>query len=254
MNQQASNEMDAMILGKTTAEEPLFSTRIDTGGGTYVRNATGITRNIDLTSVSVWNSGTDSRETATLISPRHVLLAQHYWDDAGQGDGRTFRWVTSDGTVVTRTLSSSTQVGVTDFRIGYLDSDVPSTISFSKTLSVSDLAKLITNTPLLFLDQNLNAHIGGRADTISNAINLGGNLHGDSYLKSNFASFFVEAVTGDSSHPVFVVLDGKATVLTSLEGITYGGSMANQLTGINSAMTSLGGGYQLSIFTSGYYR
>ena len=240
--QLATDEVDTRIAGLTAGAttQNLFTTRND-GTATYVRSATHFAADVDLTCISVWNSGTDARETATLISPRHVVLAQHYWDDAGHGDDRTFRWVAADGMVVTRTLSSSQRIGTTDLRIGVLDSDVPATITPAKVLTAA-AASRITGAAAIYTDQNQKVYVADIASLNDLTIAQSADTERSAFWKSG------GQVIGDSSHPIGLILDGEFVLLAAFNNSTSGPSIALNYVAVNAAMTTLGGGYQLTPF------
>ncbi|MEN9841224.1 MAG: hypothetical protein RL376_1024, partial [Verrucomicrobiota bacterium] len=61
-------------------------------------------------------------------------------------------------------------------------------------------------------------------------------------------SFYEEKIGGDSGNPAFLIINGQLVLLTCW---TYGGggsgtSVHNQKAAINTLMTTLGGGYQLT--------
>jgi hypothetical protein len=237
----ATDAINVALIGKTTTDEPLFSTRTNTGSGTYVRSATSWAAPFDLTSAAVYTA--NGTVVGTLISPRHVLLAHHAHPTTGQ----EVRLVTSGNAVVSRTISGSTvQVGSTDIEIGKLSADVTS-CSFAKVLSPTQEA-LLVGAPILFLDQNQSAFVG---DISSVTYDTGGGIgiHAIQSSDSSRSAFWKLYVSGDSSHPAYVILDGEAVLL----GAAYSAgnswpSVAQNVTAINSAMTSLGGGYQLTQF------
>ena len=101
----------------------------------YVRNTSRWASGFDLTCIAVYNSYEDGSQMAgTLISPRHVVFANHYYPP----NGTELWFVANDNTVVRRVLSNSVQINLTDIRIGVLDSDVPTNlITFARVLPSS---------------------------------------------------------------------------------------------------------------------
>jgi hypothetical protein len=237
LGRAASDAIDFSVIGKTVSDEQLYSAR-DDSTPTYIRNPTAWTRNINLTSVSVYSSNTPF--SGVLISPRHVVMANH---TGGWSNGSTiFRFVSSDNTIVTRTLNNSAQVGSTDILIGLLDSDVPATVKFAKTMDAGTLARLPGgSTPLLFIDQNQKAFIGIKQVAGTDSVYLGPALAPKDV-------FWKTVVSGDSSHPIFAVIDRQAFVLAMLHFVTNGDSIPQNYSDINTVMTSLGGGYQLTAY------
>lgn len=232
-----SDEVDNRLSGQTagSTSQQLFSTRND-GSSTYVRSATHFANDLNFTPISVYCSTGVASNTATLISPRHVFMANH----ATPVNGSTFRFVTSAGTVVTRTLSSSSQVGSTDIRIGLLDSDVPGTISFAKVFRVAPI-NFAKYAPVIYTDQNQKNYVGD-ITTVSTENTMAQSTVG------NRPTFWKTPVSGDSSHPVFAVLDSNLVLLGSLHTTANFSALARNYDAINSVMTSLGGAYQLTPF------
>jgi hypothetical protein len=101
----------------------------------YVRNTNCWAYGFDLTCIPVYNSyEAGSQMAGTLISPRHVMFAHHYYPP----NGTELWFVANDNTVVSRVLSNSVQINLTDLQIGVLDSDVPTNlITFAKVLPAS---------------------------------------------------------------------------------------------------------------------
>lgn len=239
-------EVDDRLSGQTagTSSQNLYSTLNNAGSGTYVRSSTQLAADVDLTGISVFNDGAlTATQPATLISPRHVVMAHH----SLHANGTVFRFVTNTNTVVTRTLSSHSQISGTDIEIGLLDSDVPSTIKFFKVFTAAN--ELLASTGrAFFTDQNQKLFAGYAtlpASTTLSAITQ--------IVASPQSTFWKSGggVVGDSSHPVFAVVDAQPVLLFVLHVLfsttsIRGDSIAQSYTAINSAMTSLGGGYQLT--------
>jgi len=143
-----------------------------------------------------------------------------------------------------RTLLNSLQVGSTDIRIGVLDSDLPSNVSFCKVASL-DLSKKITatnNIPLLYTDQSRSAFI---ANTNNNPSSF------QSIVQSNDlqrTKFWYSLVGGDSGNPACFVYNNKLILLLHFINPNGGYCAPFYINEINSIMNTLGGGYNLSIF------
>lgn len=221
----------------------------------YVRNTDNwaATHVQALTAISPWNSDAAFQKAGILVSPRHVLFATHY----KPADSSTIRFVATDNTVVTRTLSSSLSLTVTgplypDITIGVLDSDVPGTISFAKVLPSGFEAKLPASIqpfqiPCAATDQEEKlivvdvANLPSTDDTTTCAMQVP-----TSALRLNFNEGLVG---GDSGNPAFWFINGDLVLLTMWTGAQnggYGTSVAAFRDDVNAAMTTLGGGYQLT--------
>ena len=110
----------------------------------FTRNPNCWAYNIDLTCCSPWQMHPTIRQpngfieygsnltAGTLISPIHVMFCSH--NDFHPSVGAIMRFITKDNAVVTRTLVSITPVAGSDIKIGLLDQEVPSSITFAKIL------------------------------------------------------------------------------------------------------------------------
>lgn len=248
--QEATDAIDSRI---ATKFDPLNNLKLYTTQNhttqIYVRNPNVWCADIDLTCISPWNSNGGATKAGTLISPRHILFAAHY----EISNGATIRFITQDGTVVNRVMTSKLRHPeyipyYPDITIGLLSSDVPETISFAKVLpdnwatkfpSISDISARI---PAIGIDQEEKATIQDWAyhtnTSVSNAIPS----------DAKRLSLYENKIVGDSGNPEFIIINNEPVLLTvwTSGGPGGGTAIANQKTAINSMMTSLGGGYQLT--------
>lgn len=226
-------------------------------GVSYARNTSCWASGVDLTPIAVWNSETaaygNSWRGQTLISPRHYIGAAHW----AVSVGTTLHFVTSDNTLVTRTVTATQTIAGTDILVGVLNSDVPGTISFARVLPDAWATKLptvaaSTPVPVARLNRGQQIHI---TDLIS--LSGSGNL-GVQAAAPTIASrlpFYVNAETGDSGSPMFAIIGDKMVLLCALWG-GGGGSgpfITARRTAINAAMAALGGGYSLTDVSLGSY-
>lgn len=228
------------------------STQVDVYSSGTTRNPNVWTGDLDLTGVAYGNSMPGSpRRGATLISPRHVVMATHYAVSVGQ----TISFVTAGGTVVTRTLSAIQDVVAgsaptsRDARIGRLDSDVPGTITWYEIMPADwqDYLTLYPNSnlPVIAFDQQRKALQRWRQHYPYPA-----NDPGQQAVYNAILAYHTEAdqaseaiVTGDSGQPLFHPVNGELVLLGchTWDRSCY---LASQIkTEIDAAMTSLGGGY-----------
>jgi len=248
--------LDAMLADSLpSAEMPIYTTQ-NHSGGVYTRNTNNwaYSRVQAMTAISPWNSDSTFQKAGILVSPRHVLFATHY----RPADGSTIRFVQADNTVVTRTLSGVIDLPTTsplypDIAIAKLDSDVPAGISFAKVLPVGFEDKLPANIQpgripcaatdqeekLIVIDLAFLPHDNSVTEYCSMQIPV-------SALRSGFNEGLVG---GDSGNPAFWFIGSDLVLLTmwsSANNGGYGTSVAAFRDDINAAMTTLGGGYQLT--------
>ncbi len=233
----------ALIAGKTpSAALPLFSTRND-ATLSYVRNAGFWAGLLDLTCASVSNSanldGTGgNRGAGTAISPRHVVFANHFTP----GNGTVLRFVTRDNQLVTRTLANSVQIGSGDIQVGVLDSDLPPTITPAKVIAPP--VPLLTGAIVVALNQY-------KQGLVMQTVGDGGAAN--IFPTGPFTDWDSDIIVGDSGSPTFLLTaDGTPVLLFCFftGGAGAGGGAGPSLSGsyaaINTAMTNLGSGYQLT--------
>ena len=248
--------LDALLAGSLpSAEMPVYTVQ-NHGGGVYTRNINNwaYSQVQAMTAISPWNSDSAFQKAGILVSPRHVLFATHY----RPADGSTIRFVQADNTVVTRTLSGVIDLPVTsplypDLAIAKLDSDVPTGISFAKVLPVGFEDKLPANIqperiPCAATDQEEKLIV----------VDLANLPHDNSTTEYCAMQIPVSAlrlgfneglVGGDSGNPAFWFIGSDLVLLTmwsSANSGGYGTSVAAFRNEINAAMTTLGGGYQLT--------
>ncbi len=242
---ECSDAIDLRIAGKTpSVAKPLYTTQ-DHTSGIYVRNTNCWAADLDLTCISPWNSSSGARKAGTLISPRHIAFANHYLIS----NGSTVRFVTNNGvpdepeTVVDMTLVSSLRVGATDIRIGILNADVPESISFAKILPypiLDYLPHISRGIPILQLDQEEKALV---ADwdwaSVLSTIKVPTN--------ATRLSFYEKAIAGDSGNGWFVVADDELILESQFYSATSGPSFSYYKNDIEATMTTLGGGYGLTV-------
>lgn len=233
------DDIDRLITGLTagTAAQNLFSSINNTGAGTYVRSTTHFLHTLDLTCIPVYRSDAVSGAGA-LVSPRHLVCAHH----ATPPNGTTIRFVTATNAVVSRTISSCSQIGITDVEVCKLDSDVPNTITFAKVLRNENLIGAAT----IQVDQNQKLSIGDGLSVYDYVSPPGVELNVQTPAESNRAPYWHFGVTEDSGHPWFTVIDGRLALISTYYGNVDGPIIAHYWSAINAAMTSLGGGYQLT--------
>ena len=194
-----------------------------------------------------------------MVSPKHLMFAAHYTPSVGT----VFRFVTQDNVVVERTMTAILKhpdyeyspVCYPDLAVGVLDSDVPGTITFAKILPsgwkdyfpTQHAYNKVPGIPLMVLDHEEKALVYNVGN-----ISEGGpkpalqRVYYDEPDTVPRQSFCEEIIPGDSGNPVFMVIDGELVLLTVITGAANGTDIQGFSDDINTMMTSLGGGYQLT--------
>jgi len=251
MYKHISSEVDNRLIGlSSTTASSIFTTQ-NFASSTFVRN-TNIwtskgTTSIDLTGISPWNSDGAQTKAGTLISPRHIIFANHYTI----ANGSTIKFVDNNNNVITRTMVNSLRVGTTDIRIGILDSDVPASITYYPLIAdptvFAQYLPIFKDLPLFATDQNEKALIfNADSITIGNkSVNYNGVASADP-LRNSFSK--TDLVGGDSGDPLFVIIDGKPVLLTTFFGNTTSDFTSAYISDINQTMATLGGTYEVSTY------
>ena len=240
--QNCSNFVDTAILSATPLSAmPIFSTRNDSTA-TYVRNTLCWANSANLTCISPWNSNGGSQQSGTLISPQHIIFANHFT----YPNGTSLRFVDKNNNIVTATLSTQARVGSTDIQIGLLTTPVLSTISFSKVLPKNIATYLPSisytyTTPALATNQFKQALVDDLAQIVGSATFK---------MPQNTIrqSFYTNIIGGDSGSPAFLIINNQLVLVTcwNYGGAGSGPSLIDNYDSVNATMSALGGGYQLT--------
>lgn len=231
-------------------EKAIYTTQNHTGG-VYVRNGNCWAASLHsrLTCCSPWNSEGAHRQAQTLVTPRHIIAANHggYYLNTSA----TVRFVAENNTVHTRTVSNHMQVAGSDLHVHVLDSDLPATVRPCKVLPANFADYLPTGGDIaaLFLDQEEKALVGevykwGATKTTVQAPS-----------DATRAAYYELPVVGDSGNPAFVVIGGELVMLLAWMTPWTGYAPHGFITQINAAFATMGddGGYTLDeIDLSGY--
>lgn len=228
--------IDTSLSGASTSlQQSLFSTE-NHASQNYTRNSSLILNasHLDaLTCESPWNSSGGTKKAGTLVTPRHVVLANHY----RYGNGTTVRFVGTDGTVFNRTVIQGKRVdngaNPTDVYIALLNEDLPNDITpceifpsnYATYLPSGNNSAAANSLPIIALNQE------------NKVVLLDFNYVYDSSGSYNRALFSVPVKTdrlafnktiiaGDSGSPLFAVNDTKlllvSTFTTPKAGPFYG--------------------------------
>ena len=203
--------------------------------------ARGWPSKLDMTGVA-----TDNVRTCTLISPRHILMAQHYQRNVG--DKVVFH--DRSGRAIVRIIEEKLAMpgGLwPDIAVARLDQETP--VKFYRVLPPrEDYQQHLTGALAVITDKQRNL-LMRRIAGITNR-----------HLRFAKAAEFPPAcadplISGDSGNPGFIVIQGEPILI---ETHTFGGmgqgpfvSNPENYAGINELMDQLGGGYQLTPISIG---
>lgn len=262
-----NNHINTTILNKIQGKNPATSKRLYTTQNPwtpqFVRNPdcwlNGVS-NISCISPAQLSGANWFQRAGTLISPRHIILAKHYTIALLAG-GTDIRFVADDNTVVTRKLISLAVDPNSDIAVYLLDSDVPSNIKFAKALHPGHYMYLGSWSQIryaVFLDQEEKASIGintflpykqqppGIQDVVY--VTNPSQIYSEpgKTQASLIAPFYETPISGDSGNPMFLLIDNELVIISCWTTPLSGSSYPSRYRVINSLMTQLGGGYNLT--------
>lgn len=241
LSKYISDNLDSRLSGlNPISSKPIFTTQ-NHSSPLYIRNSGCWASDIDLTCISPWNSTGITHMAGTLISPRHIIFADHF----SINNGATIRFVDNNNNIITRTLINrlrhpSWTLYRPDIIIGVLDSDVPDTIGFAKILppnwhSYLPNLSLMYRLPCLSLDQEKKALVY-ELYTLSDIFG-----YFVSPTNSTRSSFYEKIVLYDSGCPSFLIINDELVIITIWLGSTSGPNIAYYKNDINSLMNTHGG-------------
>lgn len=199
-----------------------------------------------------WGAGIDltpfctTEKAGVLVSPAHVLFVTHWHPEVGT----VLQWMTTDNVVVSRTLTaliSLTDTGnyFPDITVGKLNADMPSGIAFVQAMPDATREWQGFQVPICYRNQ-FNRLIQADIKLVSSNESTQPRYWLEQPLNVTRKTRYTPVIAGDSGSPVCVAQDG-ALVLLGLITTTSGGTfLPAYISDVNAAMTSLGGGYQLT--------
>ena len=221
----------------------LYITRNHTAG-TYVRNPGAWCANLDLTSISPYNSINGDRYSGTLITPRHILLATH----TGDFRNGTMRFVTTENSMKEYTVIDQLSLPNTDLTVGLLDSDVSTEISPAKILPSNyrqyfapQIILAMTHIPGLCLDQQERASVMDLLGLYPTASTF---IKPNSSIRTPFHRDI--ASDGDSGNPAFLIIDNELVLITVWTQGGSGSPAADFAAEIQQAISTLDSAHGIS--------
>lgn len=242
-------------ISNSTTDRDMFSSKTNSTSTPWTRSSSVWSNKvspIDFTGVAayVYNSSNPtyfpSSRIGTLISPRHFLSATHWPPNPGE----QLSFIDASGNQVIRTVVAHQSIG-NDITVGVLNADVPDTITYypliASTTLASNLQKVeneILQTPIVAFNQTPRLVV--RNLSTLNHNNDSNDIVNYKYTSGAFAAFSQDVIGGDSGSPNFVLIQGKPVLLSAYHYVSGGPNYGAYIPQINAAMTSLGGGYQVT--------
>ncbi len=236
----------------------------DNSTRTYVRNTSLWVRDVDLTCIpATWSEPpgfksprfSDGIGCGILVAPDVMINAHHCARDVGS----LIYFVQNDNTVVAGTITGTQRIGSTDLEVVKLDSNLPSTITPAKVFSynvfcgAAGTRSIYTPCKSLFIDgipiisymQSMTLRVN--VTTYNSAIICGDFMYAWSQASGPpYHDWGLVAVSGDSGHPLFTIVDGSVVALCTYYLSTSAPPISDYIPEINAAMIALGSTNQLT--------
>lgn len=225
-----------------TTTKPIFSQQNHVDA-VYERNADCWASGLNLACISPYNSSHGVKFCATPVTPRHVLMANH------APVSGTLRFVDADNNVIERTITSAQSISGAslskDVKVGLLNSALPESIGFARLLPANYadyLPDVSYGLPALGLSQFERASVHEIYSLSA------GQVACHNPTTADRIDFQGAVIVNDSGNPLFVIIDDELVFvgMWTYTGWGSGTNLADYLSDIDTAITSLGGGYQLT--------
>lgn len=200
---------------------------------------------VDFSCESPWNDEAKNRKSGTLVSPIHMLLANHHNPPE---PGTNFWFRAPDGTVHVRSIQAKRRIVSTpdtDLVVALLDAPLPPTIAPAKILPENFREHLGSGLglPAVSLDQEGKILVSEIVDLATDEIpeqNLPSLATSRVPFDPTRAKFYETLVVGDSSNPKFLLL-GDQPILLSIHWYENhaGSSIRRYADLVDAAMTNL---------------
>jgi hypothetical protein len=200
---------------------------------------------VDLSCESPWNDEAKNRKSGTLVSPVHMLLANHH---KPPDPGTNFWFRAPDGTVYVRSIQAKRRIVSTpdtDLVVALLDEPLPPAIVPAKILPENFREHLGSGLglPAVSLDQEGKILVSEIVDLATDELPE----HGlPSFATSRVpldptrAKFYETLVAGDSSNPKFLLLEDQPILLSIHWYENHAGSSIRRYADlVDAAMTNL---------------
>ena len=243
-SQVNSRITDTMSLAANTSMLTSFTDPngvLEGGGFNASRSDSFWGKDIDFTSVSIWNSqgneaadgGADYRQRgATAITKRHIIMAKHF----KIGSGKVVYFIDLDGTWISRTISAIADHATLDITVGVLNEELPDNISFSKIfpLDTNDYLNLDASKNIKGYYKSIVAGFNREKQLVLMQLTALTNTSDKttyntkpSFVSVPYDDLAKQISGGDSGQPLFIIIDGEAVLLSSHHIVAAGTGAAN---------------------------
>ncbi len=274
MNSQVDDRLGTLSAGASLG---LWTTRAFMAtSGPWVRNTNAWVVNgpndLDFTGVSPYKvddvspNGHSYQQAGTLISPRHMIMAYHYFLPVGA----KVIFVNNSNVAYERTVTAVNRVsgpqGANDLSVALLNADVPDSITYYPVIASSTFIgkvyqydNISPSFPIVSVNQWDQAFVHLFVG-YSGFYGVGGGLGSFAHLPysdrlsatstiPNFAKkkeFSGDLIDGDSGDANFMLIGGRLAFLGPHNSDTQGYYVGAFINEINAIMAAQGGGYQLT--------
>ena len=221
---------------------------LEGGGFGASRSSNFWAKDIDFTAVSVWNnrgfgSPADFRmRGGTAITKRHIIMAKHFKLEASD----VVYFADPDGNWIARTVSAIANHASKDITVGVLNEELPEDISFAKILpsNINDFFKenagFITQKtrPIVVSfnhEKKGNLRYLNAANSVFDQVTY---TNSAADLPDPYDNLEVTLVGGDSSNPVFIIIDKEAVLLASFHNTSNSPAYSEYISDINTLISS----------------
>lgn len=249
--EHVTNQMTGATSGNTGASSMDMFINIHNmengNGGIFTKNPSFWANEFNFSGVSIWNSygwsgSGGTQRSGTLITPRHMIFANHFQVYQNQ----EFSFTDSSNTVHRAKLIDQKQVGNSDIKIGRLDKSIPSSVRPYRIIPAEDL---IVQTypygfPFIIINQDKKAIIKQQRETMD----LGNLFHKDP-SNNSFSSLKYDLRSGDSGSPHLLPINGEL-FLIGTETSGWSGPLTGwYIKEINDTIASFGDSERISTYT-----
>lgn len=219
----------------------------------WTRNVNCWASNLDFTGTSVGIWGLGGVGGGTLITRKHILLANHV---PYPTTPFTIFFANKNNNYYEYKVTRTKRVGTTDILIGELDKETDPSLKVYNVLP-ANFTKYFTpqpisnqpRFPIIYSDQEKKVLIGDYISTFNNTPTEKV-IHITSPNEPNKSAYYEQVVVGDSGNPIYTIINNDLVLMggwyMSLSTGGLGSSIPSYISDINSIIASFSVGYKLN--------